>query len=353
MLIHWFRFFSLRVLKRPTPSLRVSILVVAVVLYGATGFLYFEMPDNPSLGWGTAFWYAVVTITTVGYGDYAPATLGGRYLVAVPLMFFGIGLLGYVLSLSASALVEAKAKELSGMSRIKSKGHLVIFNCPGLGKVLRVIEELRGDAEFAKSQTEIVLVDEKLEELPPELAELHVRYIRGNPTRDETLTRANVDQAAQAIVLSENPGDAHSDALSLAITLAIEARNPDVTTVVECVDHETEELLRKAGSDRIVCTSRFDAHFLSQEMLNPGVQEVIAQLTSNLDGQQVYLTQVSEGLLSGSSIKYAEAVGKCKQAGHVLLGLRNGASLTLNPDENVMVHAGAQLITIGPSRLQL
>lgn len=49
---------------------------------------------------GAGVWYALVTITTVGYGDLAPQTMGGRFIVALPLMALGIGLLGYVLSLS-------------------------------------------------------------------------------------------------------------------------------------------------------------------------------------------------------------------------------------------------------------
>jgi voltage-gated potassium channel len=97
-------------------------------------------------------------------------------------------------------------------------------------------------------------------------------FVRGNPTRDETLTRAAVDTAATALVFSKKPGDPHSDDKNIAITLAIEGRTPKVQTVVECVDFSAQELLKKAGCDGIVCTSRFDAHFLNHELLNPGVQ---------------------------------------------------------------------------------
>lgn len=347
MLIQWFRLVAHRVLHQPHPNLRALVLLMAVITYGATGFFYFEGPQNPELDWLTAFWYSLVTVTTVGYGDYAPSTLGGRYVVAVPLMFVGIGLLGYMLSLSASAIVEANAKELSGMRTVKAKRHLVLFNFPSLGKVERVIDELRGDADFVRSGTDIVLVDENLEKLPPELLRRGVHYVRGNPSRDETLSRANLDQAARAIVLSREPGEIQSDAVSLAITLAIEARNPAVTTVVECVDPGTEELLRKAGSDRIVCTSRFDARLLSQEMLNPGVQEVIAQLTSNLQGQQVYLTRC------GAELTFKQADGRCREAGHILLGVRSEGGLVFNPSPAQQLTPSSQLVTIGASRLEL
>ena len=263
-----FRFFKRRILKNPAAPLRVAVLLLAVLSYGTTGFLYYELEVNPDLGWQDAIWYAVVTMTTVGYGDFYPQTVGGRFVVAVPLMFFGIGLLGYVLSVAANVLVQAKTKEFRGMSTHKLNKHLVVINYPGLARMERLLAELEGDPEFGKR--DIVLVDEDLAELPPELLKLDVAYVRGNPTRDETLTRASLDRATYAVVFSKTPGDAHSDDLNLAVTLAIEARSSAVYTVVECVDYTTQELLRKAGCDRIVCTSRFFGPLPEPRALEPG-----------------------------------------------------------------------------------
>ena len=52
-----------------------------------------------------ALWWALVTVTTVGYGDYAPVTTEGR-VVAAALMLAGIALLGVVTGTLASAIVE-------------------------------------------------------------------------------------------------------------------------------------------------------------------------------------------------------------------------------------------------------
>jgi voltage-gated potassium channel len=54
---------------------------------------------------GDALWWAVVTVTTVGYGDYYPVTFVGR-IVAVGLMIGGIAVLGVVTASVASWLVQ-------------------------------------------------------------------------------------------------------------------------------------------------------------------------------------------------------------------------------------------------------
>jgi voltage-gated potassium channel len=336
-------YFMKNVVRNPPQVLRVLTLMLAVLVYGASGFLYFELPGNPDLTWGDGFWYTIVTIATVGYGDFFPKTPGGRFLVGWPIMVIGIGLLGYALSLVATALITSKTREVRGMSSFNLNDHLVIINFPGLAKILRVLEELYLDSSFDRHR-QVVLIDEHLEELPPELQKLGVHFVRGNPARDETLTRASIDRASHAIVLCRTPGDPVSDNLNVAITLAIEGRCRAVDTVVECADPASEELLRKAGSDRVVCTARFDSLFISQELLNPGVQDVIADLFSARGGQQIYFTSVSR------AETFRELSDRCRKMGHLALGMSVTGGVKLNLSDDTQVTTGEQVITIGESR---
>ncbi|SNT10354.1 potassium channel family protein [Rhodococcoides kyotonense] len=57
-----------------------------------------------------ALWWAVATVTTVGYGDYTPTTATGRF-IAVALMVAGIALLGVVTATLASWLVHKVAEQ--------------------------------------------------------------------------------------------------------------------------------------------------------------------------------------------------------------------------------------------------
>lgn len=329
----------------PPPLARAAILLVAVLAYGTTGYVYFELPAKPELGFSDGLWWSIVTLTTVGYGDYFPASPGGRFLVALPLMMFGIGLLGYMLSVAASSLVESKNKEIRGMASLSLSGHLVVVNFPDVGKVARVIRELRHEDALG-DRLPIVVIDEDLDELPAELQSAHVHYVRGNPARDATLLRACIDDSSQAIILSKRTGDAHSDHQVLAVTLAIEARTPGVITVVECVDPETEELLRKAGCDHVVCTTRFDAAFLASEARSPGTQDVIDDLLTN-HGQQLFFTEIVAGTKD-----FGTAAAACKLRGHLAIGVRRGKRSELNLDGGFALLSGDHVITIGAKPLR-
>ncbi|NCT89634.1 two pore domain potassium channel family protein [Cellulomonas sp. APG4] len=65
---------------------------------------------SPIQNLGDGFWWAVTTMTTVGYGDTYPVTTTGR-AVAVALMLAGIALLGTVTATLASWLVDRVAEE--------------------------------------------------------------------------------------------------------------------------------------------------------------------------------------------------------------------------------------------------
>ena len=67
------------------------MIVVTVLAVVSGGGLFFLAEPESVGGFWTGVWWAVVTATTVGYGDIAPATLTGR-LVGVALMIIGISL---------------------------------------------------------------------------------------------------------------------------------------------------------------------------------------------------------------------------------------------------------------------
>ena len=69
---------------------------------------------------GDALWWSIVTISTVGYGDSFPITMGGR-IVAVVLIFIGVGVFGYIAGFMANLLEIDEDDEEPQMTRIEQK----------------------------------------------------------------------------------------------------------------------------------------------------------------------------------------------------------------------------------------
>lgn len=110
----------LKVFERLVVSIRsvgdelVIFLVVAlIVLYlCATGIYYLEHEAQPEV-FGSipaAMWWAVVTLTTVGYGDAYPVTTGGRIFTGF-ILLLALGVISVPTGLVASALAEHRARE--------------------------------------------------------------------------------------------------------------------------------------------------------------------------------------------------------------------------------------------------
>jgi voltage-gated potassium channel len=93
---------------------RVLLAATGLLFLGAWLVMLFEQNVKGSNihGYGDAIWWAVVTVTTVGYGDRFPITPGGR-AVAVVLMLIGIGLIGVLTASVASFFVQQHTDDRS------------------------------------------------------------------------------------------------------------------------------------------------------------------------------------------------------------------------------------------------
>jgi voltage-gated potassium channel len=128
---------------------RVVIVAVAVIFLGAAVAYYAEHPSNPGFAtYGDALWWAVVTITTVGYGDIVPKTATGR-ITGVMVMITGIGVLGVL----AGSLASYFRIDPSTHSPPDAQpGHATAETPPGPGDVAAELGALRAEVARLTAQ---------------------------------------------------------------------------------------------------------------------------------------------------------------------------------------------------------
>jgi len=338
-----FAFFKRMSWAQGQQFLKVALLTTVLIAFSSSGFMFFELQDKPDLSWADAIWWSVVTMTTVGYGDLFPTTVGGRYLIGFPTMIFGISILGYLLSTVATFLIEARSKELKGMSDVALEDHLLIIHYPSEDRVVAVIEELAHDDKT--KDRPVVIIDEKLDELPGELAARGVKFIKGDASKESTLEKANFRAATFAIILSKDPNAPTCDNDNLAAALTLEHLHPEIFTVAECIEAERVPLMYKAGCDAVVCVTALATNFVVHELLDPGVQKFIDEGTNNRQGtQQFYMVAVEGG---GT---FAQAKSTLESKGCIVLGVESGDDVHLNPEAGLSIKGGDRVVCIAADR---
>ncbi|MYD72956.1 MAG: potassium channel family protein, partial [Chloroflexi bacterium] len=94
------------ILKRRAVGGSLAAAPIAIVL-ATIAVALIEQSGGGQIGdWGTALWWALATITTVGYGDVVPETLVGRIIGSL-LMIVGIGVFGVLTANVAAWFIES------------------------------------------------------------------------------------------------------------------------------------------------------------------------------------------------------------------------------------------------------
>lgn len=100
----------------------VSVIVVVATTMAVVAAFLERLIDPAFNTFGQALWWAVSTVSTVGYGDYVPESAAGRLIGSV-LMLTGLALIPIITSVVVSILVaqrtrEAREEELSDIEKI-------------------------------------------------------------------------------------------------------------------------------------------------------------------------------------------------------------------------------------------
>lgn len=98
-----------RTFNETTNVLTISVTIVTIVLCGALAFHYFEFGVNQNVkSFWDSVWWAIITVTTVGYGDIYPITTGGR-IIAIILLVVGLGTFGVYAAAVATWMLNRKS----------------------------------------------------------------------------------------------------------------------------------------------------------------------------------------------------------------------------------------------------
>ncbi|WP_047048450.1 potassium channel family protein [Vibrio mexicanus] len=137
--------------RTETTLASIILLMVVLMAVGSSVMLFLEGPNPESNidNAGDAMWWALVTISTVGYGDHYPVTDSGK-LLAAGLIVSGVGLFGMISGLITS-LITSPTKQQE--SRSENKERLLIEITQHQTKIIQRLEAIEDRLEQLEKKT--------------------------------------------------------------------------------------------------------------------------------------------------------------------------------------------------------
>jgi voltage-gated potassium channel len=276
-----------------------------------------------------AFYWVVTTTATVGYGDIVATTTVGK-LMSIFVMISGIGVLGLLLVTFTDFFIEQSLKRRH-LLRSFMEQHIIVC---GWDKRLEIAAK-----ELLAAEKELVVVAE-VDDLP--LERKHLLFIKGDPSDDENLKRANVARASYALIAGR------TDTETLLSAIAVKKLNPGIHTTCIVSDPKVIQALKKTGVDQTISTDGFLGLLLSRSVFVPKISTFVNELL-DIQGMDLYQERISEEL-EGQT--FLEVVELFKQRYDVIpVGLVRNNKVNVNPGKELKLQKNDELLYIAEDNL--
>ncbi len=310
-----------------------ATLVCLVTVIGTLGYAWLGRDQGATVL--DALFMTVITITTIGYGEVIRLDAVGR-IFTMFVAITGIGSLFYTLTIIMDNLVSSRIVDPFGEKKMqrevqKLRDHIIIA---GLGRVGR-----QAATELEDAKVPFVIVDPQ-PEIHGHAVQRGYLSVQGDASDDSVLEQAGIRRAKGLIVTS---GD---DANNLYIVLSARVLKPDLFIVSRAVDESSVPKLIRAGANRAISPYAIGGRRLAHLILSPTVVDFFDTVirkgdeSINLEGIKVRDGARSVGQ-SLSELRVRERTGAS-----VLVVMRGNRVLP-NPDPELVLHPGDQLLALG------
>ena len=289
---HSFSGFGQVLKEKRFELMALSTFLAFIVFSAAASLVIFEVdnPDSRINGIFDGVYWALITVSTVGYGDIVPASPEGR-LVSLLLILAGLGTFSFL----GSIIVSGFSERLPDMrlrqvfSELERRtGHTIVV---GFGRVGQEI-----CSSLTKDGTRFVVVesDEQLFRMARRLGYLAAM---GNAESEELMDSLRVDKASRILCLTDD------DVINVYVTVSARYRNKEIEIIARANHPESVTKLGRAGADRVVTLHESVGRIAAQFVGQPVAFEAVSEALRLTPGVGVDAIRVDDGAgLIGSDV---------------------------------------------------
>lgn len=323
-------------------------LLGLIVGLGGTSIYVAEAPTNPAInGLRDGLWWALVTITTVGYGDIAPGTGLGR-VIGGTLMVSGMFMLALFAGIVGSTLLSVVMgirEEQYRMARYLD--HVVIC---GYENGSRLLLDAIG-SEIDATQTDVIVFapGERPNSVPHDF-----NWVTGDPTKESELAKVHLHKARSVIIVGQRSiPPAQADATTILTAFTIRrwlARHPDTENrrrplhlACEILEHENVDHARTSGADEVIETTNLGFSLLSHSVVQHGTADLMSRVVG-AGFNSLYVGRIPDGI--AAPVGFFDLQRTLRgQHGVLLIGFKDTAGHDrINPEDDVQVGLGDKLL---------
>ena len=204
--------------------LNIALIFTTIVVVGGVGYIVIE-----GWSWIDAFYMAVITVTTVGFGEVHPLTSAGRLFTSA-LVVLGVAAITYSFTALANYLIAGELGDVLEEFRMKRKiealhGHYLVC---GFGRVGRQV-----CTQLEQEGCSFIVIDSESHAIEQAKA-LGYPAVEGDAGNDEILHQAGILQAKGLVAAVE------SDAANLFVVLTARTLKPDIYVVARADSEDNE-----------------------------------------------------------------------------------------------------------------
>lgn len=319
-------------LEGPEIQLTMSVLAVTLTI-GTIGFMILE-------SWSLidSVYMAVITLTTVGFGEVREMSPQGR-VFTIGLIFGGVTVLAYGASSTVEYMVTGKAlRKLTERQREEMmdsiRNHYIVA---GFGRVGREVA-----LNFYNEHIPFVIIDSDSAVIE-EAAALGYLSIPGSATEDDVMREAGIETARGVVAAA---GD---DAINVYVVLTARGLNENLFIIARATDQSSESKLLRAGADRVTSPYILSGRRMATLALRPHVVDFL-DITSK---SHMLDQSLEEVIIEDGAIIANKTIGQIdlrRRAGANILAIydANGQIIS-NPTATTTLEPGTRLIVLGTS----
>jgi voltage-gated potassium channel len=313
-------------LSKQSRFLLVLLLSIVTLLTGGSVIFYILEPEKAGSLFD-AFWWMVVTITTVGYGDVVPASKLGK-IFGLLVIVSGFLMLSVTTALVSSILISRRLKQERGLSNVTFKKHTVL--CGWNDTSAKVVKELYSE----NPDLDLVLINNLPEEEIAEILYMYkdssMQFVRGDFLGEHVLDRANISNADVIIITPDlsDPMKKSGDDKTVLAAYTIRAVNSKAKIFAHVTRAESVPHLKKAQVDDYVL-SDFNVGFMLGKMVSdPGVPQSVRMLFDRSDGHGISRVPLPAELFGKT---FGDVIAYFRKKGLLAMGImRDSETFTLD-----------------------